>query len=300
MQNQDQNQDQNNPAATNNLEQMPLVPHTASDESAANSEMPAPAVGLMQAREAKHLSVGDAAYALKVSPRVIEALEAGEWQKLPGRTFIVGMLRAYGRLLDMSVDAMIDSVPGATPSVRKHVADQAPRTKSLASASGRQSGEVKRQTNRMSRVGMLMVLLAVILAYAVPGDYWRLAVDEGQALYERLTTKQAPVAAADAVAPPAASEQAAPVTAQAEQQAQTSTGTLELRFAAPAWVEVRDYTGRIIFSQLNAAGSTQFITGAAPLDVMIGNAKQVQARWRDEPLKLDKLSSDDVARQILR
>lgn len=81
---------------------------------------------------------------------------------------------------------------------------------------------------------------------------------------------------------------------------QTGTGTLELRFAAPAWVEVRDYTGRIIYSQLNAAGSTQFITGAAPLDVLIGNAKQVQARWRDEPLKLDKLSSDDVARQILR
>ena len=73
-----------------------------------------------------------------------------------------------------------------------------------------------------------------------------------------------------------------------------------MRFAAPAWVEVRDYTGRIIYSQLNAAGATQFITGAAPLDVLIGNAKQVQARWRDEPLKLDKLSSDDVARQILR
>jgi len=33
---------------------------------------------------------------------------------------------------------------------------------------------------------------------------------------------------------------------------------------------------------------------------MIGNAKQVQARWRDEPLKLDKLSGDDVARQTLR
>jgi cytoskeleton protein RodZ len=75
---------------------------------------------------------------------------------------------------------------------------------------------------------------------------------------------------------------------------------LELKFAAPAWVEVRDHTGRIIYSQLNAAGTTQFITGAAPLDVLIGNARQVQARWRDEPVKLDKLTGDDVSRQVLR
>ena len=49
-----------------------------------------------------------------------------------------------------------------------------------------------------------------------------------------------------------------------------------------------------------AAGTTQFITGAAPLDVLIGNARQVQARWRDEPVKLDKLTGDDVSRQVLR
>lgn len=254
------------------------------------------------AREAKRLSVGDAAYALKVSPRVIEALEAGNWSALPGRTFTVGILRAYGRLLEASVDALVDAVPGATPSVKRTISQHsAPRTSAPKS---RRDGEAKRQTNRMLKTGILMMLVAVMLAYVVPADFWQGTLQHVQSLYERVSGGQNPAQAPEAspnAATPAASEQASGTPgATAEPQAQTGAGTLELRFAGPAWVEVRDYTGRIIYSQLNAAGSTQFITGAAPLDVMIGNAKQVQARWRDEPIKLDKLSGDDVARQVLR
>lgn len=254
------------------------------------------------AREAKRLSVGDAAYALKVSPRVIEALEAGNWSALPGRTFTVGILRAYGRLLEASVDALVDAVPGATPSVKRNISQHsAPRTSAPKS---RRDGEAKRQTNRMLKTGILMMLVAVMLAYVVPADFWQGTLQHVQSLYERVSGGQNPAQAPEAspnAATPAASEQASGTPgATAEPQAQTGAGTLELRFAGPAWVEVRDYTGRIIYSQLNAAGSTQFITGAAPLDVMIGNAKQVQARWRDEPIKLDKLSGDDVARQVLR
>ena len=260
-----------------------------------------PPLNLSAARDAKRMSVGDAAYALKVSPRVIEALEAGQWSDLPGRTFTVGILRAYGRLLDMSVDALIDTIPGSTPAVKRSAsADAAPRA-SIKPAS-RRDGETKRQTNRMLKTGLFMVSLAVLLAYAIPGDFWGEALQNGRALYERLVGAPAVTEASDnnATGPATTDAQASPAPVAAEVAAQTGTGTLELRFAAPAWVEVRDATGRIIYSQLNAAGTTQFITGVAPLDVMVGNAKQVQARWRDEPIKLDKLSGDDVARQVLR
>ena len=258
---------------------------------------------LRTAREAKRLSAGDVAYSLKVSPRVIEALEAGEWDKLPGRTFVVGILRAYGRLLEISVDGLVDAVPGAPAAMKKNVAatSGAPKSALKSASSTPHDRETKRQSNRMLRFGLVMILIAVVLAYAVPRDVVETSLQEAQSLVQRLT-------GADTleVAVPAAQTQAAPEQGGAgpatpvDQQGQTGTGTLELRFAAPAWVEVRDHSGRIIYSQLNAAGTTQFITGAAPLDVMIGNAKQVQARWRDEPLKLDKLSGDDVARQTLR
>lgn len=279
------------------------LPEVDATEAVPNTNAALP-VNLSAAREAKRLSVGDAAYALKVSPRVIEALEAGDWSALPGRTFAVGILRAYGRLLEIQVDALVDTVPGASSKVKKAMTSSA-ASRAAAPTPSRRDGEAKRQTNRMLRAGILMMLLAVVLAYVVPGDFWQGALQDAQSLVERLrgTQSQSPAAEANSpVVSPAAGEPSvtAPAATGAEQQAQTGTGTLELKFAGPAWVEVRDYTGRIIYSQLNGAGSTQFITGAAPLDVMIGNAKQVQARWRDEPIKLDKLSGDDVARQILR
>lgn len=261
---------------------------------------------LRTAREAKHLSTGDVAYALKVSPRVIEALEAGAWDKLPGRTFVVGILRAYGRLLDVSVDTLVEAVPGVPAAMKKNVAATQTGEKSSTAktpSSSSRDRETKRQSNRMLKFGLVMILIAVVLAYAIPRETMETLLQDGQSLVQRLTGNKAPElpGAADETQPVAPAEQAGSTpAAPAEQQAQTGTGTLELRFSAPAWVEVRDHTGRIIYSQLNAAGTTQFITGAAPLDVMIGNAKQVQARWRDEPLKLDKLSGDDVARQTLR
>ena len=289
-----QNDNQKNPPELpeSQLTPMPLVEATNH----------APQLDLRAAREAKHLSAGDAAYALKVSPRVIEALEAGNWAVLPGRTFTVGILRAYGRLLEISVDTLVDAVPGATPSVKRTVSQHSAPGRSAPTS--RRDGEAKRQTNRMLKTGILMMLVAVMLAYVVPADFWQGTLQHVQSLYERVSGGQnaspAPEASPNA-ATPAATEQAIGTSgAVAKPQAQTGAGTLELRFAGPAWVEVRDYTGRIIYSQLNAAGSTQFITGAAPLDVMIGNAKQVQARWRDEPIKLDKLSGDDVARQVLQ
>lgn len=260
---------------------------------------------LRTAREAKRLSAGDVAYSLKVSPRVIEALEAGAWNELPGRTFVVGILRAYGRLLEISVDGLVEAVPGAPSAMKKNVAatSGAPKSALKSASSTPHDRETKRQSNRMLRFGLVMILIAVVLAYAVPRETMETVLQDGQSLVQRLAGNKVPElpGAADQTQPVAPAEQAGSTPATpAEQQAQTGTGTLELRFSAPAWVEVRDHTGRIIYSQLNAAGTTQFITGAAPLDVMIGNAKQVQARWRDEPLKLDKLSGDDVARQTLR
>ena len=152
----------------------------------------------------------------------------------------------------------------------------------------------------MLKTGIVMILLAIVLAYAVPASLWENLLQSAQIEAERWMRPDAVQPATEPTSPTQPAAQPATVEVEPTAQAQTSPGTLELKFSEPAWVEVRDYTGRIIYSQLNAAGSTQFITGAAPLDVLIGNARQVQARWRDEPVKLDKLSTDDVARQVLR
>jgi len=291
-----QNENNQNPQAEI---EMP-VPSVADVEVVAEAVAPM-GNSLSVAREAKRLSVGDAAYALKVGNKVIQAIEASDWQALPGRTFTVGILRAYGRLLDVPVDAVIAEVPGGSPAVKKnHV--QASTATLKAHPAARRDGETKRQEKRMLKLGLVMVVLAVVLAYAMPGNLWDETFESAQSLVNRWVRQDVVQPQTDSAAVPAPADAAKPAESGAEvvAQAPTSPGTLELKFAAPAWVEVRDHTGRIIYSQLNAAGTTQFITGAAPLDVLIGNARQVQARWRDEPVKLDKLTGDDVSRQVLR
>jgi len=68
-----------------------------------------PTVGerLSQAREARGLSVDDVASALKLGPRQVAALEAGDWQSLPGNAFARGFVRNYARYLELEVGPLM-------------------------------------------------------------------------------------------------------------------------------------------------------------------------------------------------
>ena len=62
----------------------------------------------------------------------------------------------------------------------------------------------------------------------------------------------------------------------AEKQAVTSGGeALYFSFTQPSWVEVRDRSGEIVFSQLNQAGSQREISGEPPFSLVVGNASRV-------------------------
>lgn len=80
------------------------IENAVGDDSAVAVEQP---VGeqLRQAREALGLQVGDIAQTLKLGSRQVEALESGDWQHLPGQTFIRGFVRNYARLVQ------VDSAP---------------------------------------------------------------------------------------------------------------------------------------------------------------------------------------------
>ena len=61
---------------------------------------------LRRARESRQLSVNEVANALKISVRQVEALEADQWERLPGRTFVRGFVRNYARYLHLDGEAM--------------------------------------------------------------------------------------------------------------------------------------------------------------------------------------------------
>lgn len=68
---------------------------------------------LVAARQARGLAVEDIVRDLKLSRKQFDAIEQGDWARLPGLAFARGVLRGYGRLLGVDVEPLVASL-GAT------------------------------------------------------------------------------------------------------------------------------------------------------------------------------------------
>ena len=86
-------------------------------------------------------------------------------------------------------------------------------------------------------------------------------------------------------APPARPGSAAP-----------GAAVLRFSFDQPSWVEVRDGSGKVVFSKKNEAGTERDVEGLPPFAVTIGNAGQVRLKYKGRNVDLSSRSKGDVAR----
>ncbi|HET7776665.1 MAG TPA: DUF4115 domain-containing protein, partial [Azospira sp.] len=103
-----------------------------------------------------------------------------------------------------------------------------------------------------------------------------------------VTAAPAPVAQPATVSPPAPS---GPVAA--------GQARFKFRFEQPSWVEVKDKSGQIVFSQLSPAGSEREVEGTPPFALVVGNATHVKLTYKGREIPLEPRSKDDVARVTL-
>lgn len=92
-------------------------PKTASDiklsapleQSSASHVKPGSAVGetLRRHRTEQDFSLRDIADQLRIQRSYLEALETGDFDRLPGLTYAIGYVRSYAQLLDLDPDALI-------------------------------------------------------------------------------------------------------------------------------------------------------------------------------------------------
>ena len=73
-----------------------------------------------------------------------------------------------------------------------------------------------------------------------------------------------------------------------------ANGTYDLRFI------IYDGNGAPIFHQTGAAGTTQTVTGAPPLDVVIGNGIGVGVAFRGQPIDVAPFTHGNIARFSLK
>lgn len=311
-------------------EQVSSQDDVVEDNAAFAAEMP---VGeqLRLAREAKGLQVADISQMLKLGPRQVEALESGDWQHLPGHTFIRGFVRNYARLMQLDPAPMMAQfdriLEKPVDNLGKQDSGPAPMPSSSSSATSRRDRQVM-------LVGLGLVVVAALAYFLMPTDLSSLRTS-AQSLIDSFSRKDTaeplPAPAAlpasqaasnEPVFPPGATpqqvmypqvlapadNQTAPAVATSAAQPAAASQSLQPAAAAPqlrflfdkeSWVEVRDRDNKVVFSQRLANGAEQAVAGQGPLSLTIGYAPGVRLFWRGQPVDLAPHTKGDVARLVL-
>jgi cytoskeleton protein RodZ len=287
---------------------------------------------LARARQAAGLTLEQAARQLKFAARQLEALEAGELQRLPGGTFARGMVRSYARLLHVDPEPLLAQIAAqVAPPDAERLAQRYSQPVPFTDGARR---------SNLAYVALSLALLVVVaavafqwrqertgartLAFVSPA---RLPADQAREEVAGALTPAAPASApaskpvaaavpsgkSFATTPPPDKSSAAgpssskvpagppakPATVAGAQSASAGAGTLALQFDGESWVEIRSGSGKLLVASLNAAGSERVVSGLPPFEIVIGNAQQVRLTYNDKPVDLTPFVKVEVARFTL-
>lgn len=287
---------------------------------------------LREARESRGLQIADIAQTLKLGPRQVEALESGDWNGLPGHTFIRGFVRNYARLMQLDPSPMMAQLDGVLEKPVSNLGMQGTGPAPMPDSGG---SRVSRRDRQVMLAGVVLVVLSALAYTLMPADLSALRATV-QSLLDSVARKDvaeqqvavpatgaaAPVAGNEPVFPPGATPQQVmypQVLAPAETSAQAASAVqgaesapvaqvsssaaaqpqLRFLFDKESWIEVRDRDNKVVFSQRLASGAEQAVSGQGPLSLTIGYAPGVRLFWRGQPVDLAPHTKGDVARLVL-
>lgn len=253
-------------------------------------------VFLQKTREHQGLSIQEVSERLKFTVRQVQALEAGQFGALSGRTFVRGFVRVYARLLGVSDSELlaqlenelpIEAAPVERPVLRKAVIP----------------------TGRRSSPWIKWAILALVLAAGAFGLFRWLQVShltqppapENQLLLE--SELPAPVSASSSSGMPASAIVASPAVASPAVSASAINAVLSaplvLRLSGPSWIEVFDAKNKTLYSAMGNAKEPIQINGLAPFRVKIGKASVVSLFYAGKPVDLKPYTHGEVVRVTL-
>ncbi len=285
-----------------------------------------PTVGerLSQAREARGLSIDEVASALKLGPRQVAALEAGEWQSLPGNAFARGFVRNYARYLELDVGPLM----AALDLVLKQPADTLKVDKDHPAEMPAHGGNALFHKSRRLMLWLAGAVLVVVLVgvVALIANNASSLASLGSELLARAGVQKAaePAATGDGatvagtaptqepVLPPGTTPQqvlrpqaltpaevgqaAVPPSAPAAIESQG----LRLVLGAESLLEVRDATNKVVFFQRQVpAGAEQSFALRGPVTVTLGNAAGAHLFWKGKEVDLAPYMQGNGARLVL-
>lgn len=240
---------------------------------------------LKSAREQAGLSLQEVSQRLKMPLKVLQALEAGQWDQSGGAVFVRGQLRSYGRLLKLDVEPFLrqaETVVAQPVALVSH--SHTPRFQYLFESFKRRA---------------VYVVLTLVIATPV----WMAlrpstgpAPDAATASLDVVpNVPDASVGATDA-ARPAARPPVAPYVASMAALPRASSPWLSMTFKGDSWVEVNAPDGRKVEHALVRAGEERRYAQGEVGRVKLGDATAVEVQQAGSTVDLAPYQRANVAR----
>ncbi len=259
-------------------------------------------------RERRGVSKQKAADDMHLDPWVIEALEAGDYQRIGPPVYAKGHLKRYATILGLPTAEVVsgyDTKPAAPASAALQPSSVRMRFSAEDSA-GRPWNKIAAFAAIAVAVGGIMWWRpwhqrSAISAPAPTGVPASASTPSGVSSGAQDSAEPLPATAVAAAVSPRPAAPAANAAGPAAREADSMPGAgparLRMSFSADSWVEVHDSTGRRVFAGNGRANSVKTIDGTAPLKVYLGYASGVQLEINDRAVAIGpQFVTGDVAR----
>ena len=289
-----------------------------------------PGALLRAAREKQDLSVEDIYQRIHLEPRIIQAIEADEYEKIYSPTYARGYLRTYAKTLGLEGDYIVSLYNADNESLPPDILPEVKPPTQVSSS----DKPVKAFTYLISLALVLLLLIWFQSNYIVdkspaadsPADTTRVpgeinntdinfdVVVHPEGWQSPPPQPEPPQTSEPTIETPASNDTPTKQISESineEQQPQilpvdsgetirnfnaTGPDTIELNITDDSWIEIYDAFDKRIFMDLGKDGEKLKIKGTAPFSITLGNVPGVSIRFNNETINPSYSENSGVAR----
>jgi cytoskeleton protein RodZ len=281
---------------------------------------------LREAREAKKISISDAAAQLRVTRSAIVHLEEQDWDKLHGRTYARGYFLSYTKFLGLPQDEMLAGFNIEFTETDKRSPSVAPIQ------------QIKPAKSTFPWLPLILLITVAVLTWFAyqqwqatklvqnnePAEQTLLeplnetanennadpvpitesneiSLEEQPLIPNETDTSEPTLDTADTALDESFETETSPPVEDAESATAEATTekNLIIGINADCWVEVRDASQQVLISRVVRAGNTVELTGTLPLQVSLGHANAASVRFDGDIIDITEYTRGNVARFTL-
>lgn len=240
---------------------------------------------LRQERESQNLTIQDVEKGTSIRAIYIDALEKGEYDKLPGTVYAKGFIKNYGNFLSLDGESLVrqfvmeispsSSVVDKNGNSQFDADNNANESETRSRSKTREDNKADSDSNKFMLIaGLLILLLAGGLLYHFAGTDKDTAVAGEQTTVENPAVDGQPVETPAVENPPV--ESVPPVVEQPiPPPIQNSNVTLQAIYKDDCWTLVT-VDGVVVYEGVINAGETFEWIGNQSVQVRLGNAGAVE------------------------